>query len=138
MPRGRPSLYTPAIAMEICQWIADGKTLLAYCKREDVTIVRSTIMEWLLKEPEFAEKYQFAQSLRADHYCDECIEISDDCGSTIPQINKAKLRVDTRKWTCTIMAPKKYGNRVTAEHSGVDGAPIDHSIKVRFVSAKGE
>lgn len=134
---GRPSLYTPAIAMEICQWIADGKSLLTFC-RQDGTPARSVIHSWLLKEPDFAEKYHLAQSLRADVYFDETIDISDNAGDTIAEINKAKLRVDTRKWACTCMAPKKYGNRVLSEHSGVDGTPIEHSIKVRFVSAKGE
>jgi len=34
------------------------------------------------------------------------------------------------------LAPKKYGDRLVAEHSGPAGAPIQHHVDIAFVSAK--
>lgn len=33
-------------------------------------------------------------------------------------IARSRLRVDTRKWMLARMAPKKYGERITQEHTG--------------------
>jgi len=33
------------------------------------------------------------------------------------------------------LAPKKYGDRVTAEHSGLDGTPIRHRVDIAFIPA---
>ena len=33
-------------------------------------------------------------------------------------INRSRLRVDTRKWLMSKLAPKKYGDKQQVEHSG--------------------
>ena len=33
-------------------------------------------------------------------------------------VQRSKLRVDTRKWLMSKLAPKKYGEKVDLEHSG--------------------
>jgi hypothetical protein len=35
-----------------------------------------------------------------------------------------RVQIDTRKWMLSKMLPKVYGDKVTTEHSGVDGGPI--------------
>ena len=37
-------------------------------------------------------------------------------------VQRNRLRVDTRKWVMSKLAPKKYGEKL--EHSGPDGGPI--------------
>lgn len=136
----KPSTYSPKLALEICQLIANGESLRSIVKRDGMPC-RATVQNWCLEYPDFAAKYEVAQSLRADFLFDECLEIADDAsrdtvtktrpdGSTYEatdteHITRSRLRVDTRKWVCGRMAPKKYGDRVVNEHSGVDGKPIE-------------
>jgi len=48
-------------------------------------------------------------------------------------INRSRLRVDTRKWLMSKLAPKKFGERVEQFISGPDGGPIQAAITVEFV-----
>jgi hypothetical protein len=136
----KPSSYTPKLALEICQLIANGESLRSIVKRDGMPC-RATVQTWCLEHPEFAAKYEVAQSLRADQLFDECLEIADDSShDTVTKIgkdgepydapntehiNRSRLRVDTRKWVCGRMSPKKYGDRAVLEHGGLDGKPIE-------------
>jgi len=44
-----------------------------------------------------------------------------------------RLRVDSRKWLASKLAPKKYGEKVSAELSGPDGGPIQETLTVEYV-----
>lgn len=46
-------------------------------------------------------------------------------------IQRAKLRVDTRKWLASKIAPRHYGERQQVEHTGQDGGPVE--LRVRFL-----
>lgn len=39
-------------------------------------------------------------------------------------IARNRLRVETRKWMLSKMLPKMYGDKVTTEHTGKGGGPI--------------
>lgn len=39
-------------------------------------------------------------------------------------VNRSRLRVDTRKWLMSKIAPKKYAERIQQEISGKDGGPV--------------
>jgi hypothetical protein len=43
-------------------------------------------------------------------------------------VARARLRVDTRKWAMSKLAPKKYGDRIT--HGGDPDAPINHQVGI--------
>lgn len=42
-------------------------------------------------------------------------------------VQRSRLRVDTRKWLLSKALPKIYGDKITTEHSGPDGGPIEVS-----------
>jgi hypothetical protein len=77
--------------------------------------------------PEFREKYEIARMLQAEFWSHEILEIADDStgdfiinehGDRVvdhENINRARLRVDTRKWLLSKLLPKRYGDRVQAE-----------------------
>jgi len=46
-------------------------------------------------------------------------------------LERSRLRVDTRKWLMSKVAPKRYGERTQLEHSGPDGGPVQLSWKSR-------
>lgn len=146
---GRPSSYSKALGTNICERLSQGESLRRICGDKDLP-GKSSVMRWLSDIPEFRDQYARARELQADYWADEIIEISDDGtndyvekgnrdGSTSQavdseHINRSRLRVDTRKWLMARLAPKKYGDRLTAEHSGPDGAPIQHRVNIVFIS----
>jgi hypothetical protein len=66
----------------------------------------------------------------ADYLFEEAIQIADDGrndtttdddGHVVVNhdiVNRSKLRVDTRKWACSKLLPRKYGESIAVEHSG--------------------
>lgn len=82
-------------------------------------------MAWLDgSRPEFSEQYARAREAQADKLAEEALQIADDGRSDTyvdgdgnvktdtEVIQRSKLRVDTRKWLASKMAPKKYGDKV--------------------------
>lgn len=136
---GRPSSFTQAKADQLCELIVQKWTLRQIEAREDMP-GHATILRWLEAFPDFRTQYARAMELRADIMADELLEIADDGrndwverenadGSSFmaldhEHVTRSKLRVDARKWLLSKMAPKKYGERVVAEHVGKDGGPI--------------
>jgi hypothetical protein len=105
--------------------------------------VTSTVFLWLSKHPDFSEQYARAQSDRAAFLAEEILEISDDStgdfidlgeGKIAPNavsVSRDKLKVDTRKWLMSKMAPKKYGDKL--ELGGDPSNPINVVTEVRRV-----
>ncbi len=132
---GRPTLYTKKLAETICGHIADGRGLKSICQAEDMP-GETTVYRWLRMEDhaEFRHMYARAREDQQDHWADEIIEIADDAtndwmerrtksGGTVAvvnsdNINRSRLRVDTRKWLMAKLMPRKYGDFKTLEHRG--------------------
>lgn len=121
---GRPSIYNPELAAQICEHIAQGKSLRTIAEMEGMPH-QATIMAWLDgSRPEFSEQYARAREAQADKLAEEILAIADDGRSDTyldadgnvktytEVIQRSKLRVDTRKWLASKMAPKKYGDKV--------------------------
>ena len=144
-PPGRPSIYTAELAAQICEHIAQGKSLRTIAELEEMP-AQSTIMAWLDgSRPEFSEQYARAREAQADKLAEEALQIADDGRSDTyldaegnertdnEAIQRSRLRVDTRKWLASKMAPKKYGDKVTQEHTGANGGAIQVASTVTFV-----
>lgn len=125
--RGRPTIYSNKLADKICVRLAQGESLLSICK-DDGMPHTSTVYQWVLDNDEFSDKYDTARIMQANHMFDELLEIADDGtndymereakdGSTYEIVNsevvqRSKLRVDTRKWYLSKLAPKIYGDKL--------------------------
>lgn len=120
---GRPSLYTPELAADICARLASGESLRAICMSEGMPSASSVFL-WLTQHPSFSDNYAKAQKERASAMFEEMLAIGDDVDPEPSEVSKAKLRVDTRKWALARMDPKKYGDKVQQEVSGPDGGPV--------------
>lgn len=124
---GRPSSYVKEVADDVCQLIEQGESLRKICERPGMPNQR-TIFRWLNENDEFCQQYARARENQADFLLEEMLEISDL--ATPEDVSVAKLRVDARKWYITKVAPKKYGDKVTQEITGVNGAPIEQKISM--------
>lgn len=126
---GRPSTYSLEAAVIICTEIStSAKSLKTICMEDEFLPDVATVYRWLASNDEFCELYARAQDARADYLAEEILEIADDSSQdTIKMdlgdgleiekenrewINRAKLRVDARKWVASKLKPKKYGDRL--------------------------
>jgi hypothetical protein len=141
MPAGRPSEYSEQVAAEICVRLADGKSLRSICL-DDAMPDKATVFRWLAAHGEFRDQYTCARETQADTLFDEMLDIADDAGKDIVEgavdqehIQRAKLRIETRKWMAGKLRPKKYGDKVEHEHSG----DVNHTItKIEIVGVRPE
>lgn len=131
----RQSDFTEEKANDICERIANGSSLREICRSDDMPD-KSTVLRWLGDDrlASFRDQYVRAREAQADHFAEEILEISDDGtndwmerqqpnGETVEVVNhehisRSKLRVDSRKWLMSKLAPKKYGDKLDLEHSG--------------------
>lgn len=126
---GAPSIYTQELADKICKSLASGMSLRRILKEDGMPQV-STVLNWALdsKHP-FYSQYANARRVQAELYIDEVSDISDDSTNdyiltekgmvtNIENIQRARLRVDTRKWIACKVLPKIYGDKIQNEHSG--------------------
>lgn len=114
MAIGRPTDFNDEVAATICAEIASGRSLRSICEDEGMPAA-GTVYRWVSIHDVFREQYARAQQDRTVAWSEELVEISDDLtGDT----NRDKLRVDTRKWLMSKMAPKKYGDKIETVHSG--------------------
>ncbi len=132
---GRPSRYTADLAADICRRLAEGETLRAIC-RDPAMPDKATVLRWLGdgEKADFRDQYARAREMQADALFDEALEIADDAsgdwstdkdGKKVPDhenIQRSRLRVDTRKWAAGKVAPKRYGDKI--QHTGDGGGPI--------------
>ena len=129
----RPSARSRLTEQRILERMLTGESLTRICSGEDFPAL-STVFKWLaedrakradgLTEPGtrlFLDEYDVALDLRLDLQREQLLDISDDGsndtytdaeGNTVvdhDHIQRSKLRVETRKWLMSVMAPKRYG-----------------------------
>lgn len=68
--------YTPALADEICERIANGETLREICRDSHIPSYRS-VYRWREANPEFASRFAHARDCGFDVISEETIEILD-------------------------------------------------------------
>jgi hypothetical protein len=151
-PGGRPTDYTPELADEICDKIATSpRGLIALCAENPHWPSRETIYAWKRSKKEFSDKYTQAKIDQIEPLVDECIDIADDtsqdtlvrydhngdeyetCNNEF--INRSRLRIDTRKWFASKLAPKIYGDKKTTEGT-LDVLVSESQRKVRDAEDK--
>lgn len=108
------------LAERICELIAIGWGLQQALDSNADFPKATTFYEWLEKYPAVTELYTRARYRQQDYETDQMIIIAD----TEVDPNKARVRIDARKWRAAKLAPRKYGDTVAHEHSGPDGQPI--------------
>jgi hypothetical protein len=121
---GRPTSHTPEVEAEIFTRLSAGESLRAICKAEHLP-PDPTVRNWIVndKPPGISARYAHARALGLDAMAEETIEISEEKDDDPAS---RRVRVDTRKWLLSKLAPKKYGDRI--EIAGDKENPLEISI----------
>lgn len=135
---GRPTIFNAKVVDKICERISRGESMRSVC-RDPKMPHQHTVLNWLL-DPEkdaFFKKYSKATEMRAEILFEETLEIADDPKGDYEQkevgqgkkkrtitvvnwenIQRSRLRVDTRKWYISKVLPKKYGEKLDVTSGG--------------------
>lgn len=138
---GQPTTFTQEIADEICQELAEGKSLRTVCEPEHMPAVK-TIFNWMRTNEQFLQQYTRAKQESADAMAEEILDIADEASNKIMGDDKSdgarlqaeRLRIETRKFLMAKMKPKKYGDKLdlTSDGKRISTTPIIVSeIKAR-------
>lgn len=136
----RPSIYTELLAVEICHRLSMGESARQIC-RDPAMPVLSTLMKWL-NEPDkgwFSDQYDRARNLQSDYYADEVVDLADELSECAEanEINRAKLRIDSRKWKCARMTPRRWGDKSSLDLTSSDDTFKPTVIKLVAADADG-
>ena len=114
MSRKKPIPFSIEVFTEVCNRIAEGRSLRSVCKDEGMPST-SGFMEWVKRDVALTEQYARAMEDRAEALFEETKEIADS--ATPETVNVARLQVDTRKWFLGKLDSKKYGDRSQVDHT---------------------
>jgi hypothetical protein len=118
--------YGPEIADRVRELMIEGRSLREICTVAGMP-GRRTVFHWLRDHPEFRERYEIARLMQVEWWAHEIIEIADDASGDFiitkdgeravdhDHINRARLRIEARKWLMAKLHPQRYGDRVTAD-----------------------
>ena len=151
MAGGKPEYWTTELKQKAVEIILnkisiEKLSLRKALENRDTKILPApvTFIDWLSKDEGLAKQYAYACEERTEGIFDEMFDIADDSTDDITEydlgegiksskvnqenIQRSRLRVDTRKWALSKMNPKKYGDASKLTLEGGD-KPIQISFE---------
>jgi hypothetical protein len=125
---GRPSEFSDDAESATLEIIRNGGTLDEAAGAANVSA--RTVLRWLEADDEFRRKYAQAREDQGDWFADKIASIALDPAREGSDIT---ARVNALKWLAGKRKPKVYGDKVTNEHTGADGGPIQVSRVERVI-----
>jgi Bacteriophage Sf6, terminase small subunit-like len=128
--------FDPDLARQICEALADGKSLTAIC-RDPGMPDRHTVRRWLADPANgsFREAHDAARLAWADTLFEEIAELGEEARRVAEAADTkghnsnaavAAIREEIRakQWVCARLRPDKYGDRIAAEVTGAGGKDL--------------
>jgi len=122
----RPSKYTPALVTEICERLSNAEPLAVICRDKHMPCV-DTVRAWGKKRDDVSLAIAHARESGEDYLAAECLGIADFASNDYMEregegsegyrlngenIQRSKLRIDTRLKLLAKWNPKKWGEKV--------------------------
>jgi hypothetical protein len=105
------------IFMRVIDSIAHGKSLSQVLRDDQREIDYNDFYRWIKKDPQRSQLFSEAQEMRTEFMAGEIIEIAD-ADDTLEDVNRSRLKIDTRKWLMGAHNRKKYGATTNIEMTG--------------------
>lgn len=109
--RGRPTAYTQEIADLICSKLAEGMSLRAICRSEDMP-AEAAVRQWAIDDREgFYAHYTRSRDIGLDCRADAAIEDAKEAKDA----SLGRLAFDADRWYLSKLAPKRYGDKLQVD-----------------------
>lgn len=118
-PTNREIMYMQFEYMfdHVLEQLAGGKTIKQTLDRDPRGYESAAYIDWIKKDPMRTSRYENAQLLFAEQLGAEIIEISD-AEDSAEDVQRSKLRIDSRKWLMGVYNKRRYGDTKTIELGG--------------------
>ena len=111
---GRPTKRTPAVIRRICEGLAKGRPMTLICEPDSMPDP-SNVWEWAQKDQALSEAIARARAVGFDAIAQAAMDIADDPEE---DVQRSKLRIETRLKLLAKWDPKRYGDKIDVEHKG--------------------
>ena len=124
------------ILNNIIDEVSQGKSLFKSCAANKITT--QTFYNWCDENKKYFDLYARAYASRADSLFDKSIDIAVN----MPDVNRARLVIDTIKWVAGKINPQKYSDKQTINIIGnvtqniTSMTPEDRDEKIRELMQK--
>jgi hypothetical protein len=105
------------VFMRAIESIAHGMSLSQVLRDDQREIDYNDFYRWIKKDPTRKQLFDEAQEMRTEFMAGEILEIAD-AEDSIEDVNRSKLKIDTRKWLMGAHNRKKYGATTNIEMTG--------------------
>jgi hypothetical protein len=122
---GRPTMYTPELADEICTRVGLREPMSKICAEPGMPSER-TILMWRLKHDDFATKLERAREHRALARADKIDDYVEQLALGKLDPHAARVMIDAEKWQAGKELPKRYGEKL--EVGGRDGRSLGEEL----------
>jgi hypothetical protein len=124
---GRPTIFSNELADRICTELASGRSARSVCSDKGMPSMQ-TFWRWLREIATFREQYARAKQEAADALVEEMLDIADDATGDYAEdeqgrirfnsenVQRSRLKIETRKWIASKLKPSKYGERLDLAH----------------------
>lgn len=141
------SKKTPAITTAILARLSKGEPLAQICRDEGMPD-SSTWRDWCAADEALGIAYARARDEGFDAIALDSLQIMDasperymtELGERIDpaSVAWAKSRAEQRLKLLAKWDPKRYGDKITQEHTGADGGPIQSQATIKVTEAPPE
>jgi hypothetical protein len=97
----------------------------------------TTIYQWVQQHPEFSQSLHRARGIAAHHYAEEAMAIADDDTTDVTPdghpnhaaVQRARLRIEQRRWMAGKFNPSVYGDKVQHGPDGQSAIQEEHTYR---------
>ena len=131
----------------ICDEIASSsKGIKRICEKKQELPDYSQTYRWMLEKEnvsqdsdllsELRQMYAHAKKQQTDYLADEMLDIADDSTADYDadgelrqdNVQRSRLRVETRKWLMGKLNRRKYGEKLDVSHGGTVGVTLEQRL----------
>lgn len=108
------SAYSPEIALQIIERLAEGETLTAICRGQPGMPHPKTFRRWMVNNPDLAKAYQVAIQVSATSLEEEALEAARSIAAKHKDgthVRATEVKLQQLRWSAERRDPNKYGNK---------------------------
>lgn len=125
----------PETINSILEMMQSGKSLRTSCDAHNVS--SGAFMAWVSEDRNLAEQYKAAREAMIDKIADDTVALADAEPERGPDgkvdsgwVSNQRLKIDTRKWLLSKLAPKKYGDKIEVSGDAANPLKIERIERV--------
>lgn len=125
---GRPALYTPELAANVLERVANGETITKICAEKEMPSW-PVVWDWIKHVQGFATAYAHAKEGKAHFYAESGVDILSEAPTTsMADVRKAEAQANYRLSLAKCYDRETYGDKVQQDVN-IKGVMIQTSCK---------